>query len=89
MTDNDDTPYATCNHCGWHGKREQLRAREYGNDACPKCKSDETVCTADASREEYLRSKRAFEMGAMQAFITEMQRLSAGMQTALDVMRKS
>ena len=89
MTDTDSAPYVTCNHCDWHGQRERLVAREYGNDACPKCRSDETVWTADASRAEYLRSKRDFEMGAMQAFLTEMQRLSAGMQTALDVMKKS
>jgi hypothetical protein len=89
MTEIDKAPYATCNHCGWHGKREHLRPREYGDDACPKCKSDETVTTADASRVEYLHSKREFEFGAMQAFINEMQRLSAGMQTALDVMKKS
>jgi hypothetical protein len=89
MSDNNGTPYATCNHCGWHGKREQLLAREYGNDACPKCRSDETVTTADASREEYHRTKRTFEMETMQAFIIEMQRLSSGMQTVLDVMKKS
>jgi hypothetical protein len=88
MNEHDRALYATCNHCGWHGKREQLLTRKSGDEACPKCKSDETFWTADASREEHLRSKREFEMGAMQAFINEMQRLSAGMQTALDVMRK-
>lgn len=89
MTEINRAPYATCNHCSWHGKREQLLIRKSGDEACPRCRSYKTVWTADASREEHLRFKRDFELGSMQAFINEMQRLSAGMQTALDVMRKS
>jgi hypothetical protein len=89
MTGNDRAPYATCNHCGWHGRREQLLTRKSGDEACPKCRSYETVWTAYASREEHLRFKREFEMDAMQACITELQRVSTGMQAVLDVMRKS
>jgi hypothetical protein len=89
MSNDDRAPYATCNHCGWHGKREQLLTRESGDEACPNCKSDETAWTADASREELLRFKRDFEMDAWQAYLSEQHRLNTGMQAMLDVMRKS
>jgi uncharacterized Zn finger protein (UPF0148 family) len=89
MNNDHGAPYATCNHCGWHGKREQLLTRKSGDEACPKCRKYETVWTADASREEHLHFTHESKMEAVQAFINEMQRLTTGMQTVLDVMRKS
>lgn len=88
MNEYDSAPYATCNHCGWHGKREQLVVREYGDDGCPKCRSADTVTTADATREEFHRTRYQALIDLTQALAVEQQRLNEGVLLAMRMITK-
>lgn len=85
---DDDAPYATCDHCGWHGKRGQLLTTASWKNVCPKCKSTDTATTADATREAFHRTRYNALIDMTQALAAEHQRQYEGVLEAMRMMTK-
>jgi predicted RNA-binding Zn-ribbon protein involved in translation (DUF1610 family) len=67
MADDDSTPYASCDRCGWHGRYEHLAHRAEGGYCCPQCGSVDAFGTADETREEVHRMRRTAQIGTIHA----------------------
>jgi RNase P subunit RPR2 len=77
MSNHDSAPYASCDHCGWHGRYEQLTHRAEGDLAARSVDRAAPFGTADETREEIHRMRRAAHIGTMHALAERAVRGSA------------